>query len=71
MNSWAMPFATNNIYNVHWKWGIDFEHLSIAPSQLWNENDTVILRFNYTDARELYKIGKWFKNELQTPLIEG
>lgn len=34
--SWAMPFAVNNYYNIHWKLGIDFTHVSIAPSRLWN-----------------------------------
>lgn len=34
--SWAMPFATNKYYNVHWKWGIDFTHMALAPSRLWD-----------------------------------
>lgn len=34
--SWAMPFAVGKYYNIHWKWGIDFTHLAIAPSRLWN-----------------------------------
>ena len=66
-----MPFVTNNYYNVHWKWGIDFSHLSIAPSQLWTDDDAVVLRFNYTDARELYNVGKWYQQQLQTPYIEA
>ncbi len=49
--SWAMPFATNKYYNVHWKWGIDFTHLAIAPSRLWSVTDGLVLRFNYTDNR--------------------
>ena len=36
--SWAMPFKTNQYYNVHWKWGIDFTHMSISPSRLWQPN---------------------------------
>ena len=32
-NSWAMPFIMGKYYNVHWKWGIDFEHLAIAPNR--------------------------------------
>lgn len=59
--SWAMPFASGYHYNVHWKWGIDFTHMALAPSRLWTENDGVVLRFNYSDARELYQIGKWYK----------
>ena len=53
-NSWAMPFISGDIYNVHWKWGIDFTHLAIAPNPHWGDTDKVILRFNYTDARELF-----------------
>jgi hypothetical protein len=60
-HSWAMPFATGNYYNIHWKWGVDFTHLSIAPSRLWSETDGVVLRFNYSDYRELYEIGKWYE----------
>ena len=50
-NSWAMPFATNRYYNVHWRLGIDFMHMALAPSRLWDENDGIVLRFNYTDQR--------------------
>ena len=28
LNSWAMPFIMGEYYNIHWKWGIDFEHLA-------------------------------------------
>lgn len=34
-NSWAMPFVVGRYYNIHWKLGIDFTHLNIAPSRLW------------------------------------
>ena len=34
--SWAMPFATNQFYSVHWRAGIDFMHMAIAPSMLWD-----------------------------------
>ena len=68
-NSWAMPFISGRYYNVHWKWGVDFEHLAIAPSRLWNTTDGVVLRFNYTDARELFEIAKWYSAQLQLPYI--
>ena len=51
VSSWAMPFATGYYYNVHWKEGIDFTHMAIAPSRLWDANDGVVLRFNYSDHR--------------------
>ena len=50
-HSWAMPFAVGNYFNVHWKWGIDFTHVAIAPSRLWGINDGIVLRFNYSDHR--------------------
>lgn len=68
-NSWAMPFATNSYYNVHWKWGIDFTHMAIAPSRLWDNNDGTVLRFNYSDHREIFQIGKWYQQQLQMPFI--
>lgn len=64
-----MPFATNQYYNIHWKWGIDFTHLSIAPSRLWESTEGVVLRFNYSDFRESYQIGKWYQEQLQLPMI--
>lgn len=64
-NSWAMPFVTNQIYNIHWKWGIDFTHLAIAPSRLWDVDDGVVLRFNYSDARELFDILRYYSAETQ------
>lgn len=36
IGAWAEPYATGYYYNIHWKWGIDFTHLSIAPSRLWD-----------------------------------
>lgn len=68
-NSWAMPFATGFYYNVHWKWGIDFTHMALAPSRLWDANDGVVLRFNYSDHRELFQIGKWYQEKLQLPFV--
>lgn len=67
--SWAMPFYSGQYFNVHWKWGLDFEHLSLAPSRLWTEKDAVVLRFNYSAYRELYEIAKWYKKAVQLPYI--
>jgi hypothetical protein len=43
--------------------------MAIAPSRLWDTNDGVVLRFNYSDARELFQIGKWYQQQLQLPFI--
>jgi hypothetical protein len=50
-SSWALPFASGSYYNVHWKWGIDFDHLALAPSRLWTDQDGIVLRFNISAAR--------------------
>lgn len=70
-SSWAMPFASGYYYNIHWLFGEDFTHLSLAPSSLWDENDGIVLRFNYSDHRELYQIGHWFAGQLQFPYIKA
>lgn len=44
--SWAMPFITNQYYNIHWDLGVDFIHLQIGANLMWTENDSVVLRFN-------------------------
>ena len=60
-----MPFATNHYYNVHWKQGIDFQNLFIAPSMLWDQNDGVVLRFNYTDVRQRFVVSPYYQKQLQ------
>ena len=64
-----MPFYSGQYYNVHWKWGLDFDHLALAPSRLWNDDDGIVLRFNYSAYRQLYEIGKWYQEKLQLPYI--
>ena len=49
--AWSMPFYSGQYYNVHWKWGLDFDHLALAPSRLWNDDDGIVLRFNYSAYR--------------------
>jgi hypothetical protein len=70
-NSWAFPYAVGYNYHTHFQYGIDFLHLSLAPSQYWLDNEAIVLKFNYTDQRELYKIGHYYAKKLQTPLITG
>lgn len=43
--------------------------MAIAPSRLWDTNDGIVLRFNYSDHRELFQIGKWYQEKLQLPFI--
>ena len=54
-NAWSLPYLTGNIYNVWWGVGLDFSHLSLFTTPLYNEQeDGVIFKFNYTLNRELY-----------------
>jgi hypothetical protein len=56
--AWSLPFVTGKIYQIWWGSGLDFSHLSIVTSTLFNENDAgVIFKFNYTLNRELYEVG--------------
>jgi hypothetical protein len=36
--SWAFPYAVGYNYHTHFQNGINFEHLSLGPSQYWKEN---------------------------------
>ena len=57
--SFATPFITNQIYNVHWKYGIDFEHFGVFASEYWRPDMAgIVLRFNYSAFRETYDISK-------------
>jgi hypothetical protein len=50
-------FATGEVYNLHWRYGIDFRFMGIQPTPLWKESDkSVVIRFNYTETREKFEI---------------
>lgn len=49
--SWAFPYAVGQYYHTHFQFGIDFTHISLAPSQYWNPNESIVVKFNYTDQR--------------------
>lgn len=56
--TWALPFITGRIYNIWWGTGIDFTYLDTftSPSYLESEKG-IIFKFNYSDNRELYRVG--------------
>lgn len=77
--SWGLPFITGRIYNIWWGSGIDFTHLSVFTSPSFVEADKgIIFKFNYSENRELYRIGpmvgkvpltaEFYKNESETLL---
>lgn len=58
-DAYAYIFATDYVYNVHWNLGIDFSHNLVFPSYLSEDTDkTIILRYNYTENREVYDVFK-------------
>ena len=53
--SWSMPYVAGNIYNIWWLTGIDFTHIAIELSPLYQDSEpAIIFRFNYTENRELF-----------------
>jgi hypothetical protein len=44
--------------------------MAVVPSQYFNQSDPgIIVRFNYTETRELFEVGQIVGGKLQTPLI--
>lgn len=56
-NAFAVVFATNYVYNVHFREGQDFSHIALESSPHWTDSDKpVIIRFNYSATRELFDV---------------
>jgi hypothetical protein len=69
-NCWAVPFVLNNIYDAWWNYGIDWTSIAVVPSVYFNESDVgMIIRFNYTEHRELFEITQRISGTLQLPYI--
>jgi len=51
-NAWSLPYLTGNTYNVWWGSGLDFSHIAIFTTPLYNAQDSgIIFKFNYTANR--------------------
>ena len=62
--AFAGIFPTNYVYNIHFGGGVDWLHLLLVPSLSYDIADkSLILRFNYTEQRELYEIKKFLANK--------
>lgn len=47
------------MYNAWWLTGLDFTHLAIDISKNFQNSDqAIVIKFNYTENRELYEIGQ-------------
>ena len=54
-NSWTAPFVTGEIYNLHWRLGLDWEQITIESTNLYQPQDhPIYLQFNYTDERDTF-----------------
>ncbi len=52
-------FPTGYVFNLHFYTGIDWKHLLLSPSEFTESADkSIILRFNYSETRELFDIKK-------------
>lgn len=50
--SYAMPFVAGRVYNAWWYTGLDFTHMAIDISKLFQDSDkAIIFKFNYTENR--------------------
>lgn len=60
---YAANLPTGYMYNMHWDTGKDFEKLIIRNSREFSDTDkNIILRFNYTETRELFDVYPKFGN---------
>lgn len=47
-----MGYVTDRIYNAWWLTGIDFSHVAVDVSKLFQNSDkAIIFKFNYTESR--------------------
>lgn len=64
--SWAIPFATNQRYRVHWGWHQDFTKMKMEMSKYWFKSDNSILfNMNFTDVREEVRFTTEYGNGLR------
>ena len=71
ISAFSAPFVTGRVYNIWWLTGIDFTHLAVDISQLYEDADEgIIFKFNYTDTRELFEIGHLVNKVVEGDYIE-
>ena len=56
--SYSLPYLTGRIYDIWWGSHIDFNHLAMVTTHLYEQNEkAIIFKFKYIDNRELFEIG--------------
>jgi hypothetical protein len=57
-DSYSLAFVAGRVYNIWWLTGLDFDHVDIVVSTLFEDTDpAIIFKFNYTQNREIFEIG--------------
>lgn len=55
---WGLPFITGRTYQIWWGAGLDFSHLTMHTTPIFDAvDDGIIFKFNYTENREMFEIG--------------
>lgn len=65
--AWSYPalLATNYMYNIHFKEGLDWDHMLMQPSYEAEATDApIVIRLNYTEVRELFEIEQMITNKV-------
>lgn len=53
-----MPYVAGSIYDIWWLNLVDFEHIAIELSQMYQDADAAVLfRFKYLEQRQIFEIG--------------
>lgn len=68
--AWSAPFVLDQFYDVWWNQGIDWTSVAVAPSVYFSDQEKgMVLRFNYTETRELFEIAQIVSGTLKLPYI--
>jgi len=70
--SWSVPLLSGKSYAVWWDHSVDFRNLTISLPKYNDSTDSgIIVRFNYTENKEIIEIGRAVLGVLQMPLINS
>jgi len=66
---WSVPLLASKLYAVWWDADVDFRNLTITRSQFYRDDnhDAIILRFNYTEKKEIIEVGDYVGGWLTPP----
>ncbi len=54
---WEVQFVADRAYNVHWRYGLDWEGMNIKRSRFYSGVESrFLLHFNYTDRRDEFHV---------------